>query len=134
MRTLDEVMKTSPEEPAFSNGDQFYDWQSRWCDRCRHPVEVAWRAYEAGKRKTQLKGYEGGCPLLMAATVGHTPNEWLEQEDGIDRYHCVEFRGPDDGAGEPKPKPDPPHMDGLFERPERGVRMLKQPDESLVST
>lgn len=130
MRTLNEVMETSPETSPFSNGTEGYDWMSRWCDRCHHPVEVAWQNYSNGKRKTQLKGYEGGCPLLMAALCGHTPAEWLQQDGGLDRYHCIEFRGPDDGGGEQKPKPDPPNMDGLFERPGRSVRMLKQPDVS----
>lgn len=127
MRTLNEVMDNSPKRPAFSNGTEGYDWMYRWCDRCHHPVEKAWQAYSTGKRKTQLKGYEGGCPLLMAAMSGDvTPTEWLVQEGGVDRYHCVEFRGPDDGGGEPHPKPEPPNMDGLFERPERHVRMLQQ--------
>lgn len=125
MRTLNEVMATAPEVMAFSNGSEGYDWMSRWCDRCHHPVEKAWQAYQDGRRKTQLKGFEGGCPLLMASMVGHTPQEWLEQDEGRDRYHCVEFRGPDDGGGEPHPKPDPTGMmDGLFPRPERRVRML----------
>ena len=62
--------------------------------------------------------------------IGKTPVEWLEQDstDGVrlgDQYHCIEYQGPDDG-GEPRPTPEPPNMDGLFERPERGVRMLKQ--------
>lgn len=133
MRTLNEVMSTSPETSAFSNGTEGYDWMYRWCDRCQHPVEKAWQAYSNGKRKTQMKGYEGGCPLLMAALCGHTPAEWLEQADGIDRYHCVEFRGPDEGGGEPRPKPNPPGMDGLFAAPERRVRMLKQPERQAVS-
>lgn len=126
MRTLHEVMVSSPERSPFSNGTEGYDWMSRWCNRCHHPVEMAWQAYSDGKRKTQLKGYEGGCPLLMASMVGVTPTEWLEQADGVDRYHCVEFRGPDEGGGEPQPIPDPPNMDGLFECPDRGVRMLQQ--------
>lgn len=132
MRALSEVMATSPERSPFSNGTEGYDWMYRWCGRCQHPVEKAWRAYEDGKRKTQLKGYEGGCPLLMAAMVGHTPAEWLEQEEGLDRYHCIEFRGPDDGrgGGEPRPRRDPTGMDALFPRPERAVRMLKQPADT----
>lgn len=127
MRPLKEVLETSPETPAFSNGTEFDMWRGRWCDRCHHPVEKAWQAYEDGERKTQLKGFEGGCPLLMAAMAGHTPVEWLEQPD-IHDYHCIEFRGPDDGGGEPQPLPEPRGMDGLFERPERRVRMLSQPD------
>ena len=125
-------MQTSPETSPFSNGTEGYDWMYRWCDRCQHPVEVAWQKYSNGKRKTQLKGYEGGCPLLMAALAGHTPAEWLEQDQGIDRYHCIEFRGPEDGGGEPRPKPDPPNMDGLFPTPERRVRMLKQAERQEV--
>ena len=126
MRTLDEIMKTSPETPPFSNGSEGSNWMASWCDRCHHPVEIAWQKYSNGQRKTQLKGYEGGCPLLMAAYAGHTPAEWLEQPDHT--YHCIEYRGPDDGSGEPRPKPEPPGMDGLFETPERKVRMLKQAD------
>lgn len=99
---------------------------ANWCHRCHNPVEKAWQDYEAGKRKTQLKGYEGGCPLLMASYVGKTPAEWMEQPDRIHDYHCIEFRGPDEGGGEPRPKPDPPNMDGLFDRPDRRVRMLQQ--------
>jgi hypothetical protein len=132
MRSLDEVIKTSPERSPFCNGTEGHDWMYRWCDRCQHPVEKAWQAYNDGKRKTQLKGYEGGCPLLMAALVGHTPAEWLEQEEGLDRYHCIEFRGPDEGGGDsaPRPKPEPTDMEGLFPRPERRVRMLQQPEPS----
>lgn len=134
MRVLQEVLDTSPKRSAFSNGTEGYHWMSRWCDRCQHPVEKAWQAYSNGKRKTQLKGYEGGCPLLMAALTGEvTPTEWLEQEAGPDRYQCIEFRGPDDDGGEPKPNPEPPNMDGLFDRPERQVRMLSQAAE-LVHT
>ncbi|OFB37952.1 hypothetical protein BA059_16780 [Mycolicibacterium sp. (ex Dasyatis americana)] len=135
MRHLNEVMEKSPAGTAFSNGDQGYDWMSRWCDRCHHPVEKAWQDYNDGKRKTQLKGYEGGCPLLMAAMTGEViPTEWMPQDDGPDRYHCIEFRGPDDGSGEPRPLPEPPGMDGLFERPERATRMLAQsPTEVLAN-
>ncbi|ART74330.1 hypothetical protein BTO20_37545 (plasmid) [Mycobacterium dioxanotrophicus] len=128
MRKLSDVIAASPKVPAFSNGTDGYDWMSRWCDRCRHPVEIAWQNYNIGKRKTQMKGYEGGCPLLMAAMTGDvTPTEWLPQDEGPDRYHCIEFRGPDDGRQPPRPKPEPPGMEGLFERPQRGIRTLKQP-------
>lgn len=129
MRYLNDVMENSRKGTAFSNGDQGYGWMSRWCDRCHNPVEVAWQKYSNGQRKTQLKGYEGGCPLLMAAMTGEViPTEWMEQPDGADRYHCIEFRGPDDGSGEPHPKPEPTGMDGLFDRPERRTRMLKTTD------
>lgn len=34
MRHLNEVMEKSPKNgPAFSNGDQGYDWMSRWLQR-----------------------------------------------------------------------------------------------------
>lgn len=71
----------------------------------------------------------------MAAMTGEViPTEWMPQDDGPDRYHCIEFRGPDDGDGEPRPKPEPPGMDGLFERPERATRMLAQsPTEVLTN-
>lgn len=36
--------------------------------------------------------------------------------------------GPDEGGGEPRPRPEPRDMDGLFPRPERRTRLLKQPD------
>lgn len=136
MRPYSEVEADARDKPAFSNGTSAHDWMSRWCDRCRHPVEVAWQEYSTGKRATQLEGYEGGCPLLMVAwCIDKTPIEWLEQDDGPDRYHCIEFRGPDDGDGEPQPQPDPQGMDGLFEQPDRGVRMLTpQPEQQSVST
>lgn len=129
MRTLSEIMASNPDREPFSSGTEGSAWMANWCDRCQHPVEVAWRKYEAGKRKTQLKGYEGGCPLLMASTVGKTPVEWMEQPGYRfgDQYHCIEFRGPDDGGGaEPRPKPEPSDMEGMFPRPDRRVRMLTQ--------
>lgn len=132
MRTLDEVMSSAAEGSPFSNGTEGHAWMANWCNRCHHPVEVAWQKYSTGERKTQLKGYEGGCPLLMASMVGKTPTEWLEQDRLRlgDQYHCVEFRGPDEGGdAEPHPLPEPPDMEGLFARPERHVRMLKQPEQ-----
>lgn len=129
MRKLNEVMDAARDDPPFSNGTEGEIWMGRWCGNCYHPVEKAWQDYEAGKRETQLEGYEGGCPLIMAAYSGVTPSEWLEQEDG---FHCVEFRGPD-YDGEPQPLPDPTGMDGLFDEPERGVRMLKVAEESVLA-
>lgn len=131
-------MATAADHPPFSNGTEGYGWMENWCYRpCQQPDEVAWQRYEAGKRKTAPR--TSGCPLILCALAGKTPTEWLYQwEDGaqypIDRYHCIEFRGPDGpggtgpAAGPPRPKRDPPDMDGLFERPERRVRMLKQPE------
>lgn len=135
MRKLDEVLRESRPGTAFSNHSQYENWSSRWCERCCHPVEVAWQEYSNGERPDQLEGYEGGCPLLMAAMTGDViPTEWMEQDHGPDRYHCIEFRGPDDGGGEPQPQPEPPHMDGLFDRPERRVRMLQEPAQHASVT
>lgn len=138
MRTYLEIEADARDEPAFSNGTEYEAWFENWCARCQHPAEKAWRAYEAGKRKTQLKGFEGGCPLTMCAIATEkTPIEWMPQPGFPfgDQYHCIEFRGPDnDGGREPRPKPPPPGMDGLFPQPERRRRMLTPlPDRQLVN-
>lgn len=137
MRTPEEIEASAIDQSPFSNGTEGYAWMAQWCYRCHQPAEVAWRRYEEGKRKTAPKG--GGCPLLACALSGKTPVEWIDTWDGRgpypidDRYHCIEFRGPDGGGREPKPKPDPPNMDGLFPRPEPTRRMLKQPNwESII--
>jgi hypothetical protein len=143
MRTEQEILAAAVNEPPFSNGTEGYGWMENWCWRpCMNPVEKAWRDYEDGKRKHPMKGYESGCPLLLAALYGKTPTEWLKQDSGPDQYHCIEFRGPDDGGGDdpfggppahpPRAKREPKDMDGLFPRPERRVRMLKQPEPELV--
>ena len=109
---------------------EIYTWMENWCYRCHNPVELAWRRYETGERKTAPKDFPGGCPLILAAMNGLTPSEWLEQDRFRlgDQYHCIEYRGPDEGGGEPRPRPEPRDMDGLFPRPERRMRLLKQPD------
>lgn len=108
------------DEPPFCNGTEGYDWMENWCYRCLR---------DAPFRNT---GNGGGCPLIRVAMMGRTPAEWLDgprDEQGRysigDQYHCIEFKAPGDGGGEPRPRPDPPDMDGLFERPERRVRMLR---------
>jgi hypothetical protein len=140
MRSYDEIYETARDEPPFSNGTEFYGWMENWCwAPCQQPDEVAWQRYEEGKRKTPPKSGTG-CPLILAALMGRTPIEWLDTWDGDspyplgDRYHCIEFRGPDDGGGDPQPRPrrEPPNQLGLFERPERRVRMLKQPQDQGV--
>jgi hypothetical protein len=82
----------------------------------------------------------------MCALNGRTPTEWIDTWDGTgpyplgDRFHCIEFKGPGDGGGgddpfhgptarPPRAKREPKDMDGLFPRPQRRRRMLKQPDE-----
>lgn len=148
MRPAKEILDTAADDPPFANGTEFEAWTENWCYApCCNPVEVAWRRYENGERKTQLKGYEGGCPLIVAALVGKTPTEWIDTWDRQgpyplgDRWHCTEFQGPDDGGDDPfggptarppSAKPEPPDMDGLFDRPERRVRMLKQADERVL--
>lgn len=135
MRSYEEAFADARDERPFSNGTAGHGWMENWCWRCHNPAELAWRRYEEGARKTPPKDFPGGCPLIMVALNERTPVEWLDQWGGKgpyplgDRFHCIEFRGPDEGGGEPRPKPDPPGMDGLFRRPERQVRMLKQPDE-----
>lgn len=113
--------------PAFSNGFEYDMWRANWCERCTHDA-----AFQRGES-------DEGCPLLLTALLGDIPAEWMEQpvgEEGpslTDRYHCINFRGPDDPDYEPKPQPEPPDMDGLFERPGRAVRMLVQPQPADVA-
>lgn len=66
-----------------------------------------------------------GCPIIAVMINQRTPVELLEQpDDAPDPYHCVEYRGPDDGPGEPQPTPDPPNQPALWPRePFEGVRM-----------
>jgi hypothetical protein len=136
VRTEAEILDSATEEPPFSNGTELHGWMENWCWECHNPVEKAWQDYEDGKRKRPMKGYESGCPMIMAAMIGKTPAEWIPQgrEKFGDQYHCIEYRGPDEGGGDPQPRPrrDPPGMEGLFERPERAVRMLRQPAPQKV--
>jgi hypothetical protein len=142
MRSYDEIYETARDIPPFSNGTEWELWSVNWCFApCHNPVEVAWQRYEEGKRKTVPKDFPGGCPLIQCAMMGRTPTEWLEQPDGYPRdYHCLEFRGPDDGDDpfdSPAPRPprakrEPKDMDGLFERPQRRRRMLKQPEPQEI--
>lgn len=106
---------------AFSNGTSWHIWESNWCERCA--VDAGFRA---GTSDT-------GCDLLLIALIGEeTPAAWFETEPGCpDAYRCVNFRSLDDGPSpEPRPIPEPPNMDGLFERPQERVRMLKQQSEA----
>lgn len=105
---------------AFPNGTSWEIWQANWCDRCK--VDAAWRRDES----------EPGCSLILTALCGQeTPSEWWETEPGCpDAYRCVNFRAIDDDGGlEPQPQPEPPDMDGLFDVPDRRVRMLHPVNE-----
>jgi hypothetical protein len=97
---------------AFSNGTEHEIWAANWCDRCQ--------------RDALFRNDIGpGCPIIAVALLGDTPPEWIEQAPGsLDRDHCIVFRGPGGRRPEPQPRPDPPDMDGLFERPDRANRML----------
>lgn len=105
------------DEPPFSNGTEWEMWSANWCHKpCQNDKNE-------------------DCPLVMTALLGKTPVEWLPQPPErypSDAYHCVLFRGPDDPGDEPKPLPEPPDMDGLFERPESQTRMFVQPEPASV--
>lgn len=79
-------------------------------------------------------GKGSGCPVLLKVLCDNeVPPEWLIQDAVLGDYHCIEFRAPGDGGGEPRPKPPPQGDPGLFPEPGRGVRMLVQPSPVEVS-
>jgi hypothetical protein len=108
MRSYEEAMAASKDEPAFSNGTEGYAWMANWCDECVNNDE-----------ETEL-----WCPLLTVALLQRTPVEWVEQPWGQvkgapegetaprlgDTYHCTEFRQrPEPGdEDDPEPEPEPP--------------------------
>ncbi len=109
---MDHDFDAAKDEPAFSNSPEWEMWAANWCHR-----------------PCQMDKNED-CPLIVTALLGRTPVEWLEQpadQYPSNAYHCVNFRGPDDPYTKPKPLPDPPDMDGLFDRPEQTTRMYVQP-------
>lgn len=119
----DEVYARSRDQAAFSNGDEGYGWMANWCDRCLRDAPF------------RNMGTGGGCPILLVAMLDRTPAEFIDgprDKDGrysiAEQYICTEFRPPGAGGGEPRPKPEPPSMDGLFPRPERQRRMYVQPE------
>lgn len=111
--TLDELLAQARPVMPFSNSDHGMSWMSRWCDQCVHD-----RPARQGREAE-------GCALVLVALMGRTPAQWLTP-DGVGDYHCVEFRGEDDGPGpEPTPIPDPPGQLVLFDRaPFEGFRMF----------
>lgn len=125
---FDDAWRRAKAQSAFSNGTEGFEWQGNWCDRCLR--DSPFRNGLADR----------GCRLLEVAILGRTPAEWLDgprDEHGhysmADQYHCIEFKAPGGrGGGEPRPKPDPPQMSGLFERPERRVRMYVQQETQRV--
>lgn len=116
---VDVLFEQAREGAPFSNSDQGCGWMARWCDRCVHDRDAR-------------EGRLGGCPLVTVALMGRTPAQWLtpDAESAVfAEYHCVEFRGEDDGPGpEPQPVPDPPGQLCLWPRePFEGVRMFRRP-------
>lgn len=125
----DDALARSRDVPAFSNGEEGFGWTANWCGRCLRDAPF------------RNMGKGSGCPLVMVSLLDRTPAEWLDgprDEHGrysiADQYHCIEFKAPGDGGGEPRPKPDPRGMDELFPRPETQVRMYVQPNPVEVST
>lgn len=94
MRTEEEILAESIDEPAFSNGAEWEIWSDRWC---WHPCK---------------KDRNEDCPLIMIAICfQRRPKEWIDAADpraAAGRYECTEFEPDDqDGGGEPEPWPQP---------------------------
>jgi hypothetical protein len=75
--SFDEEMDRSRPCIPFSNGYEFDNWYSIWCQECR---------------------FEDACPLLLVALHEVTPGPWEDRNPGaLNRYHCTEFeRIPDE--------------------------------------
>lgn len=124
----DDIYARSRDQRAFANGTEGYGWQEAWCDRCLRDAP-----FRNGISNV-------GCPILLVAMMDRTPAEFLDgprDEHGAygieDQYTCIEFRAPGGRSGEPRPKPDPKGMDGLFARPERRTRMYVQSQPEKVT-
>ncbi|MEO3869383.1 hypothetical protein ABGB18_11175 [Nonomuraea sp. B12E4] len=105
--TFEEADATAQEGSPFSNGTEGECWMENNCHRCVNDAP------------TRRDEWDKGCPLIMVALLGKTPNAWMERNPyGLyDRYSCIYFRDEDDpGPGEPTPIPDPPGQEGLFPR------------------
>ena len=115
----DDAFKLSREGPAFSNGTEGYGWMANWCDRCLRDAP-----FRNGIAPT-------GCPLILVALAERIPAQWFDgprDEHGrysiAQQYTCIEFKAPGSGGDGPRPKPEPPDMDGLFPKPERTRRQF----------
>ena len=128
MRTLAEIEADARDQRPFANGTEGYGWMGNWCYRCLRDAP-----FRNGISPT-------GCPIILVAFLGKTPVEFLDgprDENGLysieDQYHCIEFRAPGEGGGEPRPKPTPPGQGELLPRePFKGTRMYVEPDPALV--
>jgi hypothetical protein len=126
---VDDVMARSRDRSPFANGTEGYGWEAHWCGRCLRDAP-----FRNGISST-------GCPILLVANLGRTPAEWVDGPRDAHgahsiegQYHCVEFRPPGGaGGGDPRPKPEPRGMDGLFQRPERRKRMYVQPSPAPIT-
>lgn len=112
--SVDVLFEQAWDVAPFSDAAAGDVWMGNWCGRC-----VKDRAVRVGEGP--------GCPLVLVALMGRTPAPWLLPEVGGE-FHCLEFRGEDDGPGpEPRPVPDPPGQLCLFPRDGfEGVRMFAQ--------
>lgn len=113
MRSFDEAYAGARERSAFSNGTEGECWMDNWCARC---VNDSPEMVDRGE----------GCPLILVALSGRTPTEWIEQNplSLSDRYHCIEFRGEDEGGDPPPPPPIPGQGELIPAEPFEGVRMF----------
>lgn len=110
----DDILARSRPGPPFSNGTEGLSWQENWCDRCLRDAPF------------RNMGKGTGCPIWMVALLGRTPAEWMENRRYSlgDQWTCIEYRAPGGRGPEPKPVPDPPDQDALFDRPPTRPRML----------
>lgn len=89
MRDFPEIVETSNQHPAFSSKSAMRAWKGKWCNRCQHPAEVAWRRRIEDGRHPE---FPAGCTVHeVAAFAGVTPAELTP--DGVDNYRCSEFVG-----------------------------------------
>ena len=113
---------TDRDRVPFSNSTEGEEWMANWCYRC-----LVDAPYRNGISPT-------GCPLILTALLGQTPAEWIDgprDEHGrysmADQYHCVNFRAPGKGGGEPRPKPTPRDQGELFSRDDHEGRRTLTP-------
>jgi hypothetical protein len=100
-RPYEEVDRDAREGSPFSNGTSWEIWSYNWCERCKND-------------SPELVDKGEGCPLIMVALMGKTPAEWFPQE-GVQDYHCVEFRDKNEGGGGDAPKaPEPIPGQGIM--------------------
>ena len=65
----------------FSNGTEGEAWMAVWCDTCTK---------DAPARDGR---YEEGCPLIVTAMVGETPEQWTEDRMFTlgHQYTCADY-------------------------------------------